>query len=149
MNHVRLLASIAAGSLLLSATAMAQADPKKVERAWKSKCASCHGQTGKGDTEKGKELKVEDMTAAKYQGKKDDDLKKGIVEGVKAGGKEVMPAFKDELTPEQADALVKYTPPSRSRRRRRVGARQPDAPASVTACARPAPAPGAGSAHGS
>jgi mono/diheme cytochrome c family protein len=109
MNHTRLMASIAAASVLLSATAMAQADPKKVERAWKSKCASCHGQTGKGDTDQGKQLKVEDMTAAKYQGKKDDDLKKAVLDGVKADGKEVMPSFKDGLTPEQADALVKYT----------------------------------------
>jgi len=109
MKNVRLLASIAAGAVLLSATALDQADPKKAERAWKAKCASCHGQTGKGDTDKGKELKVEDMTAAKYQGKKDDELKKAVLDGVKADGKEVMPSFKDEVTPEQADALIKYT----------------------------------------
>jgi len=42
--------------------------------------------------------------------KKDDDLKKAILDGVKMDGKEVMPAFKDGgVTPEQADALVKYT----------------------------------------
>jgi len=108
MKNVRLFASIVAGSVLLSAAAFAQAD-KKADRAWKAKCASCHGQTGKGDTDKGKELKVEDMTAAKYQSKKDDELKKAILDGVKMDGKEVMPAFKDEVTPEQADALVKYT----------------------------------------
>jgi cytochrome c6 len=108
MKNVRFLVSIAAGSVLLSATAVAQAD-KKAERAWKAKCASCHGQTGKGDTDKGKELKVEDMTAAKYQSKKDDELKKAVLDGVKMDGKEVMPPFKDEITPEQADALVKYT----------------------------------------
>ncbi|HVN32334.1 MAG TPA: cytochrome c [Thermoanaerobaculaceae bacterium] len=109
MKHARLLASIVAGSVLVSAAALAAEDPKKTERTWKSKCASCHGQTGKGDTDKGKELKVEDMTAAKYQGKKDDDLRKAVLDGVKADGKEVMPPFKDELTPEQVDALVKYT----------------------------------------
>ena len=109
MKNVRLLASIAAGSFLLSATALAQEVDKKAERAWKAKCASCHGQTGKGDTDKGKELKVEDMTAAKYQGKKDADLKKAILDGVKADGKEVMPSFKDEITPEQAEALIKFT----------------------------------------
>jgi mono/diheme cytochrome c family protein len=108
MKNVRLLASIVAGSVLFSATAFAQAD-KKAERAFKAKCASCHGQAGKGDTDKGKELKVEDMSAAKYQSKKDDDLKKAVLEGVKMDGKEVMPSFKDEVTPEQADALVKYT----------------------------------------
>jgi len=109
MKNVRLLASIAAGSVLLSATALAQEVDKKAERAFKAKCASCHGQTGKGDTDKGKELKVEDMSAAKYQGKKDADLKKAILDGFKVDGKEVMPGFKDEVTPEQADALVKYT----------------------------------------
>ena len=109
MKNVRLLASIAAGSVLLSATALAQEVDKKAERAWKAKCASCHGQTGKGDTDKGKELKVEDMSASKYQSKKDDELKKAILDGVKAEGKEVMPGFKDEVTPEQADALIKYT----------------------------------------
>ena len=109
MKNVRLLASIAAGSVLLSATALAQEVDKKAERAWKAKCASCHGQTGKGDTDKGKELKVEDMTAAKYQSKKDADLKKAILEGFKVDGKEVMPSFKDEITPEQAAALIKYT----------------------------------------
>ena len=109
MNNVRLLASIAAGSFLLSATALAQEVDKKAERAFKAKCASCHGQTGKGDTDKGKELKVEDMSAAKYQSKKDADLTKAILDGVKADGKEVMPSFKDEITPEQAAALIKYT----------------------------------------
>jgi mono/diheme cytochrome c family protein len=109
MKNVRLLTSIAAGSVLLSATALAQEVDKKAERAWKAKCASCHGQTGKGDTDKGKELKVEDMSAAKYQSKKDADLTKAILDGVKADGKEVMPSFKDEITPEQAAALIKYT----------------------------------------
>mgnify|MGYP003950523451 CR=1 FL=1 len=111
MKHVRLLASVAAGSVLLSATALAQGEvDKKAERAWKAKCASCHGQTGKGDTEQGKTLKVEDMSAAKYQGKKDDDLTKAVLDGVKMDGKEVMPAFKDSgVTADQAAALVKYT----------------------------------------
>lgn len=108
MKNVRLIASFAAGSLLLGASALAQ-DDAKVARAWKAKCASCHGQTGKGDTDKGKELKVEDMTAAKYQSKSDDQLKKAVTDGVKADGKEVMPGFKDELTPDQVAALVKYT----------------------------------------
>ena len=79
MNNVRLLASIAAGSFLLSATALAQEVDKKAERAWKAKCASCHGQTGKGDTDKGKELKIVDMTTPAFQSKKDDELKKAIL----------------------------------------------------------------------
>ncbi len=105
MKPVRLAATLVTASLLLSATAMAQADPKKTERTWKAKCASCHGATGTGDTDKGKELKVPDMTTAAFQGKKDDALKKAISDGVEKAKDH---AFKSELTPEQIDALVSY-----------------------------------------
>jgi mono/diheme cytochrome c family protein len=108
MKHVRLVASLAAGSMLLGTAALAQEVDKKAERAWKSKCAACHGQTGKGDTEQGKKLKVEDMTAAAYAAKKDDELQKAILDGVKTPNGD-MPGFKGELTPEQAAALVKYS----------------------------------------
>lgn len=111
MTHVRLLASIAAASVLLSATAMAQTDPKKVERAWKAKCSSCHGAAGKGDTEKGQQMKIADMTSADFQAKKDDELKNAILNGVKkekGGVKQEMDAFKGDLTPEQVDAVVVY-----------------------------------------
>ena len=104
MKHLRLAASIAAAATLVSASALAQAD-KKIERTWKSKCASCHGASGKGDTDKGKELKVVDMTTAAFQAKKDDELKKAILEGVE---KEKSHSFKSELTPEQVDGLVAY-----------------------------------------
>ena len=110
MNHVRLLASIAAGSVLLSATALAEVD-KKVERAWKAKCSSCHGPAGKGDTEKGQQMKIADMTTAEFQAKKDDELKNAILNGVKkekGGVKQEMDAFKGDLTPEQVDAVIAY-----------------------------------------
>ena len=105
MRHVRIAAALAAAPFLISAVAVAQADPKKVERAWKSKCSSCHGATGKGDTDKGQQLKVPDMSTPAFQAKKDDELKKSILEGT---AKDKGHAFKSELTPEQADALVAY-----------------------------------------
>ncbi len=105
MKHIRLSASLAAASVLLSTAALAQADPKKTERTWKSKCSSCHGAGGKGDTEKGQQLKIVDMTTAGFQAKKDDELKKAILDGVE---KEKGHAFKGDLTPEQVDALVAY-----------------------------------------
>ena len=111
MKHVRVLASIAAGSMLLGATALAQTDPKKVERAWKAKCSSCHGATGKADTEKGQQMKIVDMTTPAFQAKKDDELKDAILNGVKkekGGVKQEMDAFKGDLTPEQVDALIAY-----------------------------------------
>ena len=84
---------------------------KKIERAWKAKCSSCHGQAGKGDTEKGQQMKIADMTTAEFQAKKDDELKNAILNGVKkekGGVKQEMDAFKGDLTPEQVDALVAY-----------------------------------------
>ena len=110
MKSIRLRTSIVAASIFLSATALAQAD-KKTERTWKAKCASCHGQGGKGDTDKGKQMKLEDMTTAAYQAKSNDDFKKAILNGVhteKDGVKQDMNGFKDELTPDQVDALVAY-----------------------------------------
>jgi mono/diheme cytochrome c family protein len=104
MTRVRLATSVVAAVLLLGPTSLAQAD-KKAERAWKSKCASCHGAAGKGDTDKGKELKIVDMSTPAFQAKKDDDLRKAILEGVE---KEKGHSFKSELAPDQVDALVAY-----------------------------------------
>lgn len=104
MTRVRLATSVIAATLLLGPTALAQAD-KKAERAWKSKCASCHGAAGKGDTDRGKELQIVDMSTPAFQAKKDDELKKAILEGVE---KEKSHSFKSELTPEQVDAFVAY-----------------------------------------
>ena len=109
MKQAHLVASIAATAVLLGTTALAETD-KKTERLWKAQCASCHGNTGKGDTEKGQQMKVEDMTTAAFQAKKNDELKNAIVNGVKTekgGVKQEMDAFKD-LTPEQVDALIAY-----------------------------------------
>jgi len=84
---------------------------KKLERVYKSKCASCHGKDGSGDTEKGKKMKILDFTSADWQGKvKDEDIKKTIMDGVKEekdGVKKEMDPFKDELKPDQVDGLVK------------------------------------------
>lgn len=103
MNSIRLTSSIVAASLFLGTSAFADTD-KKTERTWKAKCASCHGQDGKGDTDKGKQLKIEDMTTAAFQAKSNDALKSATLDGFKKD----MPAFKAELSPEQADALVAY-----------------------------------------
>jgi cytochrome c553 len=85
---------------------------KKVERLWKSKCGSCHGNDGKAATEKGKKMKMTDLTAAAWQKSRDlDELRKAIREGMKRekdGVKQEMDPFKDELTSEQLDQLILY-----------------------------------------
>ena len=110
MKRVCVVASVAVASSFLGAPALAEVD-KKVERAWKAKCSSCHGAVGKGDTEKGQQMKIVDMTSAEFQAKKDDELKNAILNGVKkekGGVKQEMDAFKGDLTPEQVDALAAY-----------------------------------------
>lgn len=96
---------------LSAGMALAEVD-KKTERLWKSKCASCHGMDGKGQTEKGKKMKVADYSTAEWQkGRTDAQLKKAILEGVnttKDGVKQEMDGYKD-LTPEQVDQLVLMT----------------------------------------
>lgn len=98
--------------LLVGGTALAGEVDKKTERTWKAKCASCHGADGKGQTEKGKQMKVSDMSTPAYQKKvTDEDIKKAINDGVnreKDGVKQEMDAYKDSLKPEQVDALVTY-----------------------------------------
>jgi mono/diheme cytochrome c family protein len=83
-----------------------------IERAWKAKCAACHGADGKGQTEQGKKQQVGDMTTAAWQGKfTDDQIKAAISDGFKRdknGVKQEMEAYKSKLRPEQIDGLVGY-----------------------------------------
>ena len=93
--------------LLCAATARAETDPK-VARAWKGKCASCHGADGKAQTDQGQKLKVEDMTAAAWQkGKTDAQIKNAIENGAKKGDAE-MEGFKDKIDAASIDSLVAY-----------------------------------------
>ena len=102
---------LAMAGMLAANLGYAEVD-KKIERTWKSKCASCHGKEGKGDTEKGKKMKIADYTTADWQkSKKDEDLKKAILDGVKAekdGVKQEMDGYKADLKPEEIDGLVAF-----------------------------------------
>ncbi len=108
---MRTLASLLFGLGILTLSSGAGAEPdKKIARTWKAKCASCHGQDGKGDTEKGQKMGVRDYTTAKYQGAaKDDKMKEVIMNGLKeekGGKKQEMDPYKDKLKPEEVDGLV-------------------------------------------
>jgi mono/diheme cytochrome c family protein len=86
---------------------------KKIKRLFEAKCASCHGDDGRGKTELGLEMGIADMTKAAYW--KDLTLevaRKEVLEGLKRvvdGKQQEMKPFKDRLTPEQVDALVIYS----------------------------------------
>jgi len=69
-----------------------------------SKCASCHGADGKGQTTMGKRQKVKDYTTAEGQKWSDAEGVKAILEG-----KDKMKGYKDKgITEADAKDLVKH-----------------------------------------
>src|SRR5262249_33045138 len=70
---------------------------------FKSKCASCHGTSGAGDTAMGKSMKLRDLGSAEVQSQSDADLTNVI-----AKGKKPMPGYEGKLTNDQIQDLVNY-----------------------------------------
>ena len=68
-------------------------------------CAGCHGEDGSGGTKTvdNKKLKVPTMREGHSLNHTDDEFRKQITEGGDG-----MPAFKEKLTPEQMNELVKF-----------------------------------------
>lgn len=93
--------SLFAASMLFAAAAWA--DPTET---WSSKCKSCHGEDGKGETKMGQKSKVKDLSASQWQSKHSDkQIRESIADGIPDTK---MKGFKDKLEPEQIDSLVKY-----------------------------------------
>ena len=83
-------------------------DPKDLFA--KSKCVTCHGEDGRGDTEKGRKLKAPDFTSGKWS---DETSDKEIRETIRNGTKDKkgnvrMPAYRTKLTAGQIKALGEY-----------------------------------------
>jgi cbb3-type cytochrome c oxidase subunit III len=83
-------------------------DPKELYE--KAKCVTCHGEDGRGDTDKGRKLKVPDFTSAKWSEETSD---KEILQTIRNGTKDKkgnvrMPAYRTKLTPGQIKALAAY-----------------------------------------
>ena len=76
----------------------------------KAKCIKCHGEDGKGDTEKGRELKAPDFTSADFQKETTDkEMVSGITKGIKDKKKKVlMPPYKDKLSKQEIQVLARY-----------------------------------------
>jgi mono/diheme cytochrome c family protein len=95
---------------LFAATALA--DDAKTERAWKAKCASCHGADGKAQTEQGKKMEMRDLTTPDWQKEfSDAKIREAIENGVsteQGGKKKSMDPYKSKLTPAQITDLVAY-----------------------------------------
>jgi cytochrome c553 len=70
---------------------------------FKAKCASCHGEDGKGNTPAGQKLKAQDLGSAKVQKQSDAQLATAI-----AQGKGKMKPFEKSLSKEQINQLVAH-----------------------------------------
>lgn len=104
-----LFAFLAVGALC--APARADEDPR-VRRTWKAKCASCHGEDGKGQTAQAKEKfgGLRDLSDPEVQKRFDDaKLKEVITKGTTEtkDGKEIKMKGTPELQGEQLEGLVK------------------------------------------
>lgn len=104
------LTLIAVGALW--ATNSFAQDDAKVARMWKSKCGSCHGADGKGETKQGKKMGIADMTTAAWQKEfTDDKIKETILKGLsreKNGKQQDMDPLEKELDAAQIDQLIKF-----------------------------------------
>ena len=70
---------------------------------FKQYCAKCHGEDGKAETPKGKQLMARNFTDPEFQASKTDaQLIKTVTKG-----QEDMPPFGKKLTAEQIEGLVK------------------------------------------
>jgi mono/diheme cytochrome c family protein len=70
---------------------------------YKTKCASCHGADGKGNTAYGKTNKLRDLGSAEVQAQSDQQLY-----DVTAKGKGKMPGYEKSLGAEGVKALVAF-----------------------------------------
>ena len=74
---------------------------------WKAKCKGCHGDDGKAKTKVGEKEKISDFTSVKWQEQfADADIRRVIADGSDSNSK--MKPFKEKLTAQEIDALVKY-----------------------------------------
>jgi mono/diheme cytochrome c family protein len=73
---------------------------------FENNCASCHGLDGKARTPAGRKIGAKDLSVNKLD---DAALAAQVRNGVKnAQGVDVMPSFKERLTPEEVSAVVAH-----------------------------------------
>lgn len=102
MKVTRLLPALVFGGLV-SFGVVLYATEDHPSALFKEYCARCHGEDGKADTVKGRQLMAQDMTDPEWQAEKSDA---DLIKIVTAGGED-MPQFGKKLTKEQIESLVK------------------------------------------
>ena len=73
------------------------------ESLFKTKCAACHGQDGKGEVPMGRKLDARNLSSSEVQTQSDTQLTDIVTKG-----KNKMPAYDGKLTKEQIGQVVAY-----------------------------------------
>src|SRR5438067_11841025 len=74
------------------------------QEIFEQRCAKCHGNDGKAQTKKSRELTAKDFTKPKFQRQTTDvEIVDAITKGLR---KKTSPAFKSKLSPAEIQALV-------------------------------------------
>jgi len=102
MRKTRILGGLLFGAIAGFAVALFGADQHPSD-TFLQYCAKCHGEDGKAQTPKGKQLKAQNFTDTDWQKDRTDDA---LIKTVTEGGMD-MPAFGKKLSPEQIQSLVK------------------------------------------
>lgn len=102
MKTTRILGGLAFGAITALGVTLYATEPHP-SALFLQYCAKCHGEDGKADTPKGKNLMARKFADAEWQaGEADSALIKSVT-----NGKEDMPPFGKKLTKEQIESLVK------------------------------------------
>lgn len=103
MKTTRLLAGLVFGAIGGLGLTLYATEPHPSE-LFQEYCAKCHGDDGKAQTPRGKQLSARDFTDAEWQaGEKDEELIEAVTDG-----KDDMPPWGKKLTREQIESLVKH-----------------------------------------
>src|SRR6185369_11441827 len=94
----RLISLAALIALMISLPAFADG-----AATYKTKCSSCHGADGSGQTPVGKSMKIRDLRSPEVQKQTDLELTKVI-----AGGKGKMPPYGKQLSSPDIEALIAH-----------------------------------------
>jgi cytochrome c6 len=100
LRRIRTLAGLLVIMAGLSWASESQSTPEAV---YKSKCSTCHGADGSGNTPAGRATAAKDFREPEVVQEADADL-----EGVIQTGRQKMPAYQGKLSEDQVDGLVRY-----------------------------------------
>ena len=104
-KRILAVAAIACMAVFVSSRSSAGSPvaPADAAATYKSKCASCHGANGSGQTATGKAMKLRDLRSPEVQSQTDDQLYAVI-----AKGKGKMPGYEKPLGADTCKALVAH-----------------------------------------